>query len=409
MSAPLFDAESHPSTYGQNNSWSHTVGAGGNRIAIVVTGTHNGNVAPSTVTFGGVAMTLLADYNGNYRRVCVYYLLSPALGVNTVVVNWGSSLSYLPSVACLTLYDVLQSGPFRTNSGQTGTTSPVNKTIASAVDDLVFDAIVEFGNGLTNDAGQTIRYLNNAASHISMGVSTKAGAASVITTWTKAGTGDTNHVIYSLSLIPDSLDRVLSEGFTISDNIEAFNLSDTLAESMAFGDNIQGGFEYEGDTAEGFTVHDAIEVHIESAHEAHEEFTINDNIAVETETAITEAAAFSDAATPQMEYAGSPLAENMGFGASMDAEFIKPIRRYKVPYQAKGRHLTIKFRNAEPGQTLMLLDVYAKILPLVGMTNSDKVQFRGQGNHLTVKFRNSALNEVLHLLYCAMTIRKTLQ
>jgi hypothetical protein len=99
----------------------------------------------------------------------------------------------------------------------------------------------------------------------------------------------------------------------------------------------------------------------------------------------------------------------MGFGSSIEADFVKAIRRYKLPYRAEGHHLTIKFRNAEPGQVLMLLDVAAKILPLIGMTNSDKTQYRAQGNHLTVTFRNDTLNEVLHLLYCAMTIRKTLQ
>jgi hypothetical protein len=409
MSAPLFDAESHPSSYAQNNSWSHTVGAGGSGIAIVFTGTHNGDAAPTTVTFGGAAMTLLANYSGNYRRVCVYYLLNPTIGANTVVANWGSVLSYSCGATCLTFFDVLQTGPFRTNSGQTGTTSPINKTIASAVDDLVLDAIVVNGNGLTNNVGQTNRYLLNAASLTSMGVSTEEGATSVTTTWTKAGTGDANHVIYSLSIIPDPFNKFISEGFTISDNIEAFNLSDTLAESMAFGDNIQGGFEYEGDTAEGFTIDDAATAHIESAHEAHEEFTINDNIAVETETAIAETAVFSDTTTPQMEYAGDPLAENMGFGSSIEADFVKAIRRYKLPYRAEGHHLSVKFRNAEPGQVLMLLDVAAKILPLIGMTNSDKTQYRAQGNHLTVTFRNNTLNEVLHLLYAAMTIRKTLQ
>lgn len=381
---PAFDAESHPVSYGQNNSWTHTVGSSNNRIAIVVAACHNSSPAPSTVTFGGVAMTQLVNYEASYRRLGIYYLLNPAEGANTVVVNWGSSLGYPPGVSCVSFSDVNQVDPFDGESSLSGSTSPINKTISSNVDYLVMDAIAGISGGLACDVGQTQRYLKNTSGEIALGISTKAGAESVTTTWTK--TGDIYWAMYSFSLVGASI-VTISEGFTIHSSAQGGFVSEgAISEELSIHSEAKAGFSYDKGISEEMTIDDAAGSQLVGNPAISEGFTINSS------------------GGSQIEFNGAPIVETMGMSSFAEAEYGKSFRRVKFPYKAQGRHLTIRFRNVHQGQWLCLLDMSATIKKLVGVTNSDKVQYRGQGSHLTVRFRHNVIDEALYLLYAAMTI-----
>lgn len=76
---------------------SYTVGSGSNRLLIVVItgGSSTDNI--TGVTYGGVAMTLVAKKAPGARWVYVYYLLNPASGANNVVIT--ASSDYIIAVA----------------------------------------------------------------------------------------------------------------------------------------------------------------------------------------------------------------------------------------------------------------------------------------------------------------------
>lgn len=405
--AIAFDAESHPSSYGQNNSWTHTVGAISSGIAIVLAGTHSDTPAPSTITFGGSNMTLLGDFSGSYRRTCVYYLLNPSTGDNTVVVNWASDVTYSCRVTCLTYSGVLQTGTFRANSGQNGSTSPINKTISSAVDDVVVDVVAAWGDGLACDVGQTERYISNNALGFSMGASEKAGAASVTTTWTKAGTGDANHAIYSFSMKPTDDECTISEDFTVHAAMDAWKTPDELAESFTINATMQAAFEYEGPIAEEFSINAVMSLIRETPKSVTAGASVNAAIDVNAtyNRDLESADASVNAAMDTIGTYNRGLSSTAYLGAFMDAEFEYPVKRKKMPYRAQGKRLSIKIECTDKGSWMKLLDISAKVLPMVGRTQSDATKVRGTGNHVGVKISNTD-GAAIQLSYVGMKIER---
>lgn len=401
--AIAFDAESHPGSYAQNNSWSHTVGSAEGRIALVMTATHSGNAAPSTVTFGGVAMTQLADYSGNYRRVCVYYLLNPSSGSNTVVVNWGSALYYGCGVTCLTYSGVHQTDTFRTYSGQTGSTSPVNKTISSADGDLVIDAISEWGDGLACDAGQTQRYLVNNSSLISMGASEEAGASSVTTTWTKSGTGDANNAIYSFSIKPAEPD--ISEDIEIDDDVDAWKDPDGISSTVGIDDAVTAGFDLQAPVSENLTVDDVVDATREFNRSVPDNMTVDDDVDAYGifQKAVSDNVGIADAVDTQTIYKPS-VPENITLDDIVDAILNNPLRRKQIPLKLIGKHITLRFRNNEATKNLSLVDIGLKMAKSMGMTRSNAEQIRLKGGHIKLRFRNNTLDEELKLDYMSAKI-----
>ncbi|MGE3842305.1 MAG: hypothetical protein AB7I50_12015, partial [Vicinamibacterales bacterium] len=85
-------------------SWSHTVAAGSNRLLIVRTSHRDGNKSVTGVTFGGSALTKLADVNGpgNQNKVTLWYRLSPSVGTATVVVTLSGSVDVAAAATSFT-------------------------------------------------------------------------------------------------------------------------------------------------------------------------------------------------------------------------------------------------------------------------------------------------------------------
>ncbi len=142
-------------------SWSHVVGAGSDRILIVVlTGTYNGtdNVTAGTVTYGGVSMTQLTvqhySPSNSCRALYVYYLIAPATGTANIVVTPTASQEL--GAAAASYSGVKQTGfPDADGGSNSGTsTSGTNSFTASTVADNCW-SVLAIANEGTNAVSQT--------------------------------------------------------------------------------------------------------------------------------------------------------------------------------------------------------------------------------------------------------------
>lgn len=167
---------------------SHTISSGDDRLLLV--SVRNDGSDPSTVQYGGVSLTKLANYDyGN--KGSLWYLKNPAVGTANIVLDWGSSSWCYPAVMAINLYGVDQTTTFRTvtNAGTNGTS--ISNTIESETDDLVVDFMGNrsTGGGVSNatltsgdtDEGNVI----SPSSINGMNLGTKAGASGTTTmSWT---------------------------------------------------------------------------------------------------------------------------------------------------------------------------------------------------------------------------------
>lgn len=196
--AVLHDATSSGvSTTAQNSiNWSHTVGSFNNRILVVFVSMRetdgSGADTVNTVTFGAVTLTFLGAASRNSARVEIWYLLSPAVGTDTITITLagveadrlvGGSSSY---------YNVASIGTIGTNTGS-GLTATA--AITSASGDLVVAAVSKLASteSIVSDTAQTERYNTlstaggDAASNRergSGGSKTGTAASTVSLTWT---------------------------------------------------------------------------------------------------------------------------------------------------------------------------------------------------------------------------------
>jgi uncharacterized repeat protein (TIGR01451 family) len=177
-------------------SFSHTVGAGNQRLLVVAVAIRNGVNLASGVTYGGTALTSLRTTHNsdNLVHVQVYYLKNPPSGTANVTVT----LLGLTNAAAgaVSFSNVDQTTPFGAvasdSSTGTGTTNP-STTVASSTSSLVLDAVALEGSAgtLTAGGGQTQRWTSTtggAASNARGVGSTAPGATSVTMSWTKTNT-----------------------------------------------------------------------------------------------------------------------------------------------------------------------------------------------------------------------------
>lgn len=83
-----FDAASIQTT--STASWSHTIGSGTDLALLVWIATSPSTDTVSAVTFNGVGMTRVADYNGTGQpslRIYLYFLASPAIGTHNITIT----------------------------------------------------------------------------------------------------------------------------------------------------------------------------------------------------------------------------------------------------------------------------------------------------------------------------------
>ena len=134
-------------------SWSHTV-TGSNTILFVGTfGPANADGdLENGVTYANVAMTKAGTgvpTSGRYSYL--WYLVNPASGANTVVVNWDSSVSAMSGTAA-SYTGVLQTSPVEATSSATTNT---NKTATGTVTTISDNSWVVFSARNENDQTAT--------------------------------------------------------------------------------------------------------------------------------------------------------------------------------------------------------------------------------------------------------------
>jgi len=172
-------------------TWNHTVGSGPNRILTVAVSVYksSGVVAPTSVTYGGVAMTKIADVTSSVVNASLWYLVAPASGTaqvacsfSTTIIGGGVSADYT---------GVHQTAPLGTAATATGNTTTATVAVTAAVGDLVIDALAkrDTTEAPTCDASQTLAYQTvsayvTAGSNAHAGMSYEDGAASVTMSWT---------------------------------------------------------------------------------------------------------------------------------------------------------------------------------------------------------------------------------
>jgi hypothetical protein len=190
---PIFDAEAHNSAANGNLTVNITVGAHSNKaLFIFVLATYSSGIPTVAVTVAGSAATLVKDFGGyiftGSSTLQLWKYVGPASGANAVVATISTNTGNAMTV--LSYYDVDQTTPIGTPVNTNFATSPMYDTVAGSANTLTIDGLCDYwsagGPTITKDASQTQRsnYATGWAAQIVMGMSEKAGAASVTMQWT---------------------------------------------------------------------------------------------------------------------------------------------------------------------------------------------------------------------------------
>jgi parallel beta-helix repeat protein len=171
-------------------SWSQTIASGSNRLLLVRVVNINSNVTVSSVTYGGVGLTQLATAVSHSSttavRASLYYLVAPAVGTASVVVNFSASTRTI--AGSLDFTGVSQSTPFGTVATAAGNSNAPSVTVAGASTDMFHDVVAAQGTAGTSisaGSGQTpsYSYTGQTSGDVVGMASVKAGSASSAMTW----------------------------------------------------------------------------------------------------------------------------------------------------------------------------------------------------------------------------------
>lgn len=187
-------------------TWSHTVGAGNNRLLMVFISTRalTGHDVAS-VTYDNTPLTRLGIGQagaGDLPRVETWYLLNPPTGINDVKVTLYAP-DY-PSAGAISFTGVNQTAPFDTWSSSSGTSTTASLTVTSGTNELVADVLSFWNNtaNATSNAGQTLRWSATADNAWKGAGSIKTGTTSTAMGWTLPTS--TNWAIGGVSIKPVS-------------------------------------------------------------------------------------------------------------------------------------------------------------------------------------------------------------
>lgn len=195
---------------GTTNTWSHTTGAGSNRILIVAVDT---GLTITSVTYGGVALTQLGieDYNGNTEHLSLWYLLAPVSGAASVVATASGTTFIIAASASYA--GVAQSSTFGTLAKNNGVgTASTNAVSTTSSNQTVVDTVNNgAASAVTQTAGQTLR-IQPVSSGVGLGDIAATGASMTLS-WSF-----TNSIWAQVSVamnpaLAASLARVMSDGF----------------------------------------------------------------------------------------------------------------------------------------------------------------------------------------------------
>lgn len=226
--AIAFDAATSAATaQGTSANISHTC-SGSDRLLIVTVGTDGRAQSVTSATYNGVALTRAirrqhtnTDAFAGFEEL--WYLVNPATGTNTLVLNLSTSMQVQAVISSYT--GVHQSTPLGTAVGADGVSTGPSVIVGSAGDELVVDGLGFYkdpaaASTLTPGAGQTrngtqVSFANNFVHGSS---SREAGAASVTMSWTSSQSD--NWVLVAVPIKPAGagttiLPRITAEGLYV--------------------------------------------------------------------------------------------------------------------------------------------------------------------------------------------------
>lgn len=185
-----FDAASTSQSFADFREWAHPIGSGAFRI--ILAGGATNALGPTTATYDGAAMDLIATFNNPGGAQCrMWYLLDPPAGAANVRINFGGNGSL--TCGAVSYEGVDPNNPIGTPAtAQADSTAP-SVAVTSGEGELVVD-FMGFRAGSTNmtaGAGQTERVDNNSAAgdNTGAGMSEEAGDSSVTMSWTLNNSG----------------------------------------------------------------------------------------------------------------------------------------------------------------------------------------------------------------------------
>lgn len=180
---------------GLSISWNHTCG-GNKKLLVVQISFDRGagsTVKVNDVSYNGVAMTALEqDLGGQDGRLSVWYLVNPASGNNTVLVNWDGGTGTVTDcrTASRDFTGVHQTTPLGTKASTTGGDASPTATITDAVaNGLTIDFLNVHGGAVSQrtfsvNCSQTQQYNVTAPTGGNgHGGGYKSGAGSVTMCW----------------------------------------------------------------------------------------------------------------------------------------------------------------------------------------------------------------------------------
>jgi uncharacterized repeat protein (TIGR01451 family) len=194
----VLNSTNHP-TLNQNNSIGYNVPVGANRMLLVMISNTERTV--STITFNGVAMTLVtANTENNRARTHIYRLLNPAQGIGNLVVNFNGAEGRGANIGIVTLGNVDQVDPTPTSANIYSTSATISHSVTSVAGQLVLNVVASNKDVLNSPgSGQTQMWnIGNGGEPTYHGGSYITATGSTTTmTWAKTGTQNQ----WSMSLV----------------------------------------------------------------------------------------------------------------------------------------------------------------------------------------------------------------
>jgi len=184
-----FDAVSTKSASGlPSDSWRHIPVGVPTAIAVCIAYTSNAT-AITTVTYGGVAMTLEATINtAGTHKVAIYGLANPPPGAQDVGIVWAAAVSHIS--AAVSVVGSHLGDPFSNNQTATGVGTAVTLNCASVAGELVLDVVVsDTIASFTQTGGQTKRWDLTVGTFQAAGSTKPAVGASTTMAWTLGASG----------------------------------------------------------------------------------------------------------------------------------------------------------------------------------------------------------------------------
>lgn len=191
-------------------TWSHTVGAGSNRLLVATVLTAPPHTTRITgMTYGGTAMTFLGqaiagDGVNTGRGVDVYYMVAPPTGAASIVVSAADAVSVMNSGAA-TWTGVNQSTPFGTAATPFASTSATTASLvtSSTAADIIFTVAAMRTSGLITYGGtQTELWNHVSVTNATNAASTQAGGTSATSTVTQ-NQAASSFAMFSVPILAD--------------------------------------------------------------------------------------------------------------------------------------------------------------------------------------------------------------